>query len=555
MLKRLFFAAVATLICITSTYAGAFDDDDFDIDITQEDGITTAYASYDYALKSNKLPNKVYFEAFVCVDADKNRAGVSIFLDFLSECFKSTRTDSLLMLTFGNGDENLVLFDYPNDNSYAHQLVLQSFDKGEKRTRNQLVCDNMSLLASKNITKVTDGKETIEILEPTAPLFRELFDRALREISDNGASTSCYNGYINRKATTSKKQTQSEKTKPKAATGSNDKPDNALMKMLCVPLGKDVLKVDLTNIKPAAMQEKLKLAGYKPIFDYWDYALLKVKFPNVSICGHDVDMWWLKMEIPQTEMCYRMNFGSEKTALDYAAKLAKTLVAGGIALHESDSNYFLKIYNSEKTDIYVSKNSNLSADVSLHINSKRTFSKSLYHKEMTLADVITHPFGISEIDVCSPTATVESEFVDRLYPGTIIEKPGEKNIHTKYGNDDKVFSISVPLSYSPQVRGLKTNRMDYVERGTARYYMVEFELDAINAASLTFNRENEITRNIFRNITKDYKKGKTKQLKALGIDTDWVKECRSVTEGSLTRYYLLELRSGSYRISVVSVCN
>lgn len=546
---------MSALICVLPTHAEAYDDDDFTIDTTNEDGVITVNVSYDYSLKCDNQSKACYINTFVCVDTKKNRGGVSICLDFMLPSFKSTHTDSLLLLKFGANGENLVLFDYPTDNSNAHQLVLQSFDDGEKRTRNQLVCDNMSLLASKNITQVKDNNEVINILEPTAPLFRELFDRALREISESGVSTVCYNRYINRKATTPKKQTPSGKAKPKAPTGGSVKADNALMKMLSVPLGKDALKVDMTSIKPAEMQEKLSRAGYRPISDYWDYALLKVKFPKVSICGYDVDMWWLKMEIPQTEMCYRMNFGSGKAALDYAATLAKTLAAGGIALHESNSNYFLKIYNSDKADIYVSKNDNLSADVSLHTHFKRSFSKSVYHKEMTLADAISHPFGISEVGVCSPTATVRSAFVDRLYPGTIIDKPGEIKIHTKYGNDDEVFSISVPLVYSPHARGLKTLSMDYVERGTARYYMVEFELDAINAASLTFSRENEITRDIFRNITKDYKKGKPKQLKALGIDTDWVKECRSITEGSLTRYYLLELRSGSYRISVVSVCN
>lgn len=66
-------------------------------------------------------------------------------------------------------------------------------------------------------------------------------------------------------------------------------------------MGKETLKVDMATILPNEMLRKLSSNGYDTNFDYWDFPTIRIKTPKISLCGHEVRMWWLKMEIPKTE--------------------------------------------------------------------------------------------------------------------------------------------------------------------------------------------------------------------------------------------------------------
>lgn len=334
-------------------------------------------------------------------------------------------------------------------------------------------------------------------------------------------------------------------------------PDPSLIKMLSLPMGKETLKVDMATILPNEMLRKLSSNGYDTNFDYWDFPTIRIKTPKISLCGHEVRMWWLKMEIPKTEMCYCMNFADSKTAIAYAEKLAATLNASGITTKEQTPYSFLKIFEAEyrnaEITIYASKGKANAADVTLHVTTKRPFDENAYRKTMSFDEASSLPFGFAEAKVCEPYSLVERLFIDSLYPGGIINGTDKKRIYTSYGNGDDRFAIHIPLPYSKLVPGLVSTQLEYLERGAEKAYVATFEPEEVK--SMTFKQLNEEAQKIYKSLTAAYKKGKAKALKTFDIDTSTVKECRTVSSGSVTRYILLINESGSYRIKTVSICS
>ena len=458
------------------------------------------------------------------------------------------------------------MLDHPTEGHFGHRLQNIHADD-ENRTNNEIICNNMSLLASKNIEKIYNAQET-KVIDTsdlkTSGIFREMFDLAFKALEKEKAPLDGFKLYRNKgQKPQQSKQTgkrspdnrNSAKTSSKAAH-----PDPSIIKMLSLPMGKETLKVDMASILPNEMLRKLNNNDYDSNFDYWDFPIIRIKTPKISLCGHDVRMWWIKMEITKTEMCYCMNFADSKTAIAYAEKLAATLNASGIKTTEQTPYSFLKIfeakYRNTEIAIYANKGKGNAADVNLHITTPRFYDKNACSKTMSFDDAVAIPFGFKGASACGSYSLIERLFTDSLYPGGITTGANKKSIYTSiytsYGNGDNRFVIHVPLPYSKVVPGLVSTQLEYIEIGTEKAYVATFEPEEIK--TMTFNQLNEEAQKIYKSLTAGYKKGKAKALKAFDIEASSVKECRITTSGNVTRYILLINEGGSYRIKAVSVC-
>ncbi len=562
MLNRILFHIVTGLLMSIAMPLSAYSIDDYTVKVIDDPDALTAHVTLTEPLYDAE-GDMFFLETYLSVGKSNRRAGCSIFFDFLEPCFVPVNADSLIYLQFSNNGEKIVLFDYPTEQRHGHQLILQTFAADENRTRSELVCGNMSILASKNIEKIYNAQEA-KVIDTsdlkTSGIFREMFDLAFKALEKEKVSLDGFKLYCNKgQKPQQSKQTgkrspdnrNSAKTSSKAA-----QPDPSIIKMLSLPMGKETLKVDMATILPNEMLRKLNNNGYDSNFDYWDFPIIRIKTPKISLCGHDVRMWWIKMEIPKTEMCYCMNFADSKTAIAYAEKLAATLNASGITTKEQTPYSFLKIfeakYRNAKIAIYASKGKGKAADVNLHVTTTRTYDKNAYRKTMSFDDAVAKPFGFGEAETCGPYSLVERLFINSLYPGGIINGTDKKRIYTSYGNGDDRFTIHIPLPYSKLVPGLVSTQLEYLEKGDEKAYVATFEPEEIK--TMTFNQLNEEAQKIYKSLTAGYKKGKAKALKVFDIEASSVKECRITTSGNVTRYILLINEGGSYRIKAVSVC-